>query len=64
MVARRIEAEARLRAKNQLTLPEPIADRLGAEPDDTLVFEADPERPGTATVRRIPETSAGALSGI
>ena len=25
-----IEADARLRAKNQLTLPEPIADALGA----------------------------------
>ncbi len=42
MATRRI-AEARLRMKNQLTLPEPIADALDAAPDDTIVFETDPE---------------------
>lgn len=57
-------AEARLRLKNQLTVPEPIIDELGVGPNDTLVFEADPERPGTATIRRLPDTFAGALTGI
>ena len=61
--SRRI-AEARLRLKNQVTVPEPIIDELGVEPNDTLVFEADPDRPGTATIRRLPDTFAGALTGI
>ena len=57
-------AEARLRMKNQLTLPEPIANALDAEPDDILVFETDPGQPGTAVVRRVPRTFAGALPGV
>ena len=61
---RPIEAEARLRPKNQLTLPEPIVEALGAEPDDVLAFETDPARPGTALLRRIPRSFAGALSGV
>ncbi|MEO6294554.1 MAG: hypothetical protein ABIP01_01965 [Candidatus Limnocylindria bacterium] len=50
--------------KNQLTLPEPIANALDAEPDDILVFETDPGQPGTAVVRRVPRTFAGALPGV
>lgn len=63
-MATRSIAEARLRMKNQLTLPEPIANALDAEPDDTLVFETDPDQPGTAVVRRVPRTFAGALPGV
>lgn len=63
MVNRSI-AEARLRMKNQLTLPEPIVNALDAEPDDTLVFETDPAQPGTAVIRRVPRTFAGALPGV
>ena len=64
MLARTVEAEARLRAKNQLTLPEPIAEALDARPDDMLVFEADPQTPGMATVRLIPRSFAGTLTGM
>lgn len=60
---RPIEAEARLRAKNQITLPEPIATALDAHPDDMLVFETDPEQPRTARIRLIPRSFAGALTG-
>ena len=63
-LGRRVEAEARLRPKNQLTLPEPIAAALDAHPDDVLVFATDPEQPGTATIRLIPRTFAGALTGV
>lgn len=59
-----IRAEARLRNKNQLTLPEPIATALDARPDDLLVFEADPEQPGTARIRVLPRAFAGALTGV
>lgn len=60
----RTDAEARLRAKNQLTLPEPIAGYLEAEPDDVLLFETDPNRPGTAVMRRLPRAFAGSMNGI
>ena len=63
MATRRI-AEARLRMKNQLTLPEPIADALDAAPDDTIVFETDPEQPEMAVIRRVPRTFAGAMPGM
>ena len=63
LAQRPIEADARLRAKNQLTLPEPIADALGAEPNDVLVFEIDPTRPDVAVVHRVPGGFAGALTG-
>ena len=61
---RPIEADARLRPKNQLTLPEPIAEALGAEPNDLLVFEIDPTRPDVALVHRVPAGFAGALTGV
>jgi hypothetical protein len=59
-----IEAEARLRAKNQLTLPEAIVQALEARQNDLLVFEANPREPGTAVVRVVPRTFAGALTGV
>ena len=61
---RPIEADARLRAKNQLTLPEPIADALGAEPNDVLVFEIDPTRPDVALVHLVRAGFAGAMTGV
>jgi bifunctional DNA-binding transcriptional regulator/antitoxin component of YhaV-PrlF toxin-antitoxin module len=61
---RPIQAVARLRAKNQLTLPEPIAEALGAEPNDLLVFEFDPIRPGVALVHLVPAAFAGAMTGV
>ena len=61
---RLIEAEARLNTRNDLTLPEPIAEVLGAKPNDVLVFEVDPTRPDVAIVHRVPGTFAGALTGV
>jgi hypothetical protein len=59
-----LRAEARLRRKNQLTLPEPIAAALEVQADDLLLFEADPTEPGTARVRVLPRGFAGALTGV
>lgn len=64
VLERPIEAEARLRQKNQLTMPEPIVRALDAEPDDILVFEADPSEPGVARVRLLPRDFAGSLTGV
>jgi len=52
-----------LRAKNQITVPEPVVAALDAKPDDTLVFEADVEEPGVIRVRLLPRSFAGALTG-
>ena len=59
-----VEAEARLRAKNQITVPAPIVSALDARPDDTLVFEADAGEPGVIKVRLLPRTYAGSLTGV
>ena len=59
-----IEAEARLRAKNQITVPEAIVATLEAQLDDTLIFEADASEPGIIRVRLLPRSFAGALTSV
>lgn len=61
---RPIEAEARLRNKNQLTLPDRIARALEVEPDDVLLFEVDPDEPGVVRARVLPRDFAGSLTGV
>jgi bifunctional DNA-binding transcriptional regulator/antitoxin component of YhaV-PrlF toxin-antitoxin module len=63
-IDRPIEAEARLRRKNQITLPDPIARALDAKPDDVLLFEADPGEPGVVRARVLPRDFAGSLTGV
>lgn len=64
VLPRAVEAEARLRPKNQITLPDAIARALQAEPDDTLVFETDPAQPGVAHMHVVPREFAGSLTGM
>jgi len=64
VLGRPIEAEARLRKKNQLTVHEPIVRALQAAPDDVLSFEASPEEPGVVHVRLVPRDFAGSLTGV
>ncbi len=59
-----IQAVVRLRAKNQLTLPEAIAAHLGVEPGDQLIIEMDEEVPGLVQVRPLLRSYAGILKGI
>jgi bifunctional DNA-binding transcriptional regulator/antitoxin component of YhaV-PrlF toxin-antitoxin module len=56
--------EARVRARYQVTLPEPVADALAAGPDDSLLFEADPAEPGVVRVRKARASWAGAAAGV
>lgn len=63
-VDRPVEADARLRAKNQITLPDPIVRALAAEPDDVFHFEADPAEPGVLRARLLPRDFAGSLTGV
>lgn len=59
-----VQAEVGLRPRNQVTLPEEIAARLGVEPGDRLVFEWDEAHPDRAQVRVIRRSYYGALEGI
>lgn len=60
---RPVQGAARLRQKNQLTIPDAIARVLGVEPGDEIVFEADPKHPGLVHARRLHRSYAGALRG-
>lgn len=60
---RAFAVEARLRARYQVTLPEPVAAALGASPDDRLLFEANPAEPGVVHIRKARVSWAGAATG-
>jgi bifunctional DNA-binding transcriptional regulator/antitoxin component of YhaV-PrlF toxin-antitoxin module len=55
-------ATARLRSRNQMTLPAAVAAALGAGPGDRLHFLADSQQPGVVLVSRLPEADAGRSS--
>jgi antitoxin ChpS len=59
-----MDAEVRLRAKNQITLPDAIVRRLGLEPGDRLVLEIDDEQPDRVELRPIRRSYAGILAGV
>jgi bifunctional DNA-binding transcriptional regulator/antitoxin component of YhaV-PrlF toxin-antitoxin module len=56
--------EARVRARYQVTLPEPVATALAAQPADRLLFEADPAEPGVVRIRKARVSWAGAAPGV
>lgn len=56
-------SEAKIRARYQVTLPEPVAAALAARPDDRLVFEADAAEPGVVRVRKARVSWANAAAG-
>jgi hypothetical protein len=59
-----IVATARLRARNQLTLPDPIVRAGGLEDGATFIVELEPGDPDVVRLRRIRSTYAGALKGM
>ena len=59
-----VSAEARLRAKSQLTLPEPIVSAAGIAEGDRFVVEVVPDEPDTIRLHRIRTSYAGAMRGI
>jgi len=61
---RPVEAESRLRQRNQITVPEVIVRVLDAAPDDTLIWEVDPSQPGVARVQVLPRTFAASMTGV
>lgn len=63
-MATSVSAEARLRAKSQLTLPEPIVDAAGVVEGDRFLVEIAPDQPDTIRLHRIRSSYAGALRDV
>lgn len=59
-----ISAPARMRARNQMTIPESIVDAAGIEEGDTFVVELERADPNTLLLRRVRSSYAGALRGL
>jgi bifunctional DNA-binding transcriptional regulator/antitoxin component of YhaV-PrlF toxin-antitoxin module len=59
-----IRAEARLRARSQLTLPEPIVAASAAAEGDRFVVEVTPDDPDTIRLVRIRDSYAGTLRDV
>lgn len=59
-----VTAEARLRAKSQLTLPEAIVDAAGVRQGDRFLVEISPAEPDIIRLQRIPASYAGALRDL
>jgi hypothetical protein len=59
-----VVATARLRPRNQLTLPDPIVQAAGLEEGATFVVELDEADPDVVRLRRVRLSYAGALKGI
>jgi hypothetical protein len=59
-----VRAEARLRAKSQLTLPEVIVDAAGVGPGDRFLVELDADDPATIRLHRIQGSYAGTLRDV
>ena len=59
-----VSAPARLRPRNQLTLPEAIVDAGNIEEGTTFIVEIEPSDPDLVRLRRVRSSYAGALRGL
>lgn len=59
-----VKAEARLRARSQLTLPEPIVAASALAEGDRFVVEITPDDPDTIRLVRIRDSYAGSLRDV
>ncbi|HEY4633097.1 MAG TPA: hypothetical protein VIH00_04185 [Candidatus Limnocylindrales bacterium] len=57
-------AEARLRGRNQLTLPDPVVQAGGLAEGERFVVEIDPADPDTVRLHRIRASYAGTLREV
>ena len=64
MATNSVNAEARLRARNQLTLPEPIVHAAGIVEGDRFIVETTADDPDTVRLHRIRSSYAGALRDL
>ena len=63
-VERTVTAEARLRDRNQLTIPDVIVRTAGIESGETFVVEVATDVPDVLVLRRVRASYAGALEGV
>ncbi len=61
---RTVTAEARLRERNQITIPDRIVKAAGIEPGETFVVELEPGDRDIVRLRRVRTSYAGALRGL
>ena len=59
-----IRTVARLRSRNQLTLPNEIVEATGVAEGDSFVVELEASDPDVVVLRRVRPTYAGALPGL
>ena len=59
-----IASPARLRPRNQLTLPDAIVKAAGLEEGTTFIVELEPSEPDVVRLRRVRSSYAGALRGL
>jgi bifunctional DNA-binding transcriptional regulator/antitoxin component of YhaV-PrlF toxin-antitoxin module len=59
-----VHADARLRAKNQLTIPDEIVRAAELAPGDTFSVVVDPAAPDLIRLRRLRESYAGAFADL
>jgi bifunctional DNA-binding transcriptional regulator/antitoxin component of YhaV-PrlF toxin-antitoxin module len=63
-MAETVSAPARMRARNQLTIPESIVAAAGIEEGETFVVEVEPTEPDTLRLRRLRTSYAGVARGL
>lgn len=64
MIHRNVTAQARMRARNQLTLPEQVVDAADIREGDRFLVELMPGDPDTVRLHRIRSSYAGALRDV
>jgi bifunctional DNA-binding transcriptional regulator/antitoxin component of YhaV-PrlF toxin-antitoxin module len=64
MATTSVMAEARVRERNQITLPERVAQAGNIEAGDRFVVEVDPADPDTIRLHRIRDSYAGMLRDV
>ena len=53
-----------MRARNQMTLPEPVVQAAGISEGDRFLVEVTPDDPDTVRLHRIRSSYAGALNDV
>ena len=59
-----IEAESELRQKNQITMPKPVADVLGARAGDRYIWVVEDAERGVVRLHRLQSSYAASLAGV
>lgn len=59
-----VRTPARLRSRNQLTLPNEIVEAAGIAEGDSFVVEHHPNEPDVVVLRRVRASYAGALATL